>query len=206
MSLITFISNNELTTLTSGKVVFTSKEAPHFNDAVKCAAHLSQLLADEEARIAKAETSAYEQGFEKGQTDGYEAALGHIAAKLLALSKEADQVREKLEKSAGDLALDIVYKISEHIAPQQLLTALAAKAAAQLVSREPVNLRVSVRNLESVRDTVLSSTNFSNRISEVSGDPALDDNECVLETEFGQIKAGLDVQLKSLRQQFHTDG
>ncbi len=205
MSHITFLSNSDLM-LASGNVVFSRDETLHLDSVADYATRLSVLFGEEQRRVKEAESSAYEQGFEKGQAEGYDAALGHIAVKLLALSKEADQVRDQLERTAGDLALDIVQKIAEHIAPQKTLTALAATAARQLVSKEPVILRVSVQNLEGVRDTVVSSPHFAKRITEVSGDPSLSDDECVLETEFGQIKAGLDVQLKSLREHFSADG
>jgi len=205
MSIVTFLNKEKLTAV-SDKLVYTGEESLDLQTLFVKASKLADLLESEEARIEAAREKAYETGYEQGQSEGYEAALGHIAVKLIELAKEADEMRDKMERKTGELALQIVTKIAEDIGTPETLAALAASAAKQLVPREPVILRVSVSNLEKVREVVLASANFNSRISEVTGDPGLQFDDCILETEYGQIKANLQTQLDALKEHFNTYG
>lgn len=198
MSIVTFLHKEKLT-VNTGKLVYSPGESLDLHTLFVEASRLSELLEQEEARIEAAEKQAYDKGYELGQAQGYEAALEHIAVKLVALSKEADDTRRALESKSSELALSIVERIADEMGTAKTLSALAASAARQIVPREPVVLRVSVENLESVEDLIQSKPAYRDSITEVTGDPSLKNDDCILETEFGQIKANLDTQLHALR-------
>ncbi len=203
MSIITFL-NNDKVTLASSKIVYSEDDVGNIESLVSKATELTQLLDKESVRVEQAELSGYDAGYEKGQTKGYDAALEHIAIKLITLAREAEDTRDKLEQSAGDLALKIVRRIANDLGTEQTLASLAATAAKELVPREAVTLRVSVSNLEKVREAILSTPTRSHRIPDITGDPTLLDDECVLDTEFGQIKADLETQLRVYKEHFYA--
>jgi len=191
MSIITFL-NNDKVTLASSKIVYSEDDVGAIDSLVSKASELTRLLDKESVRIEQAELA------------GYDAALEHIAIKLITLAREAEETRSQLEQSAGDLALRIVRRIANDLGPEHTLASLAATAAKELVPREAVTLRVSVANLEKVRESILSTPARSHRIPDISGDPTLLDNECVLDTEFGQIKADLETQLRVYKEHFYA--
>jgi len=201
MAIVTLYRGDKVS-LESDEIVVPSDDVALLGSMVEQAAELQNLLGEEKSRIERAESAGYEVGYEKGQNDGYEAALEHIAVKLIAVGKEANAVREALEQQSGHLALKIVQKIATEIGSGPTIAALAASAAKQLVPREPITLRVSPANEQTVKDTVSGAVNTFKQIVEVSVDSALSDDDCVIETEFGQIKAGLDIQLSAFREKF----
>jgi len=203
MSIITFL-NNDKVTLASSKIVYSEEDVGNIDSLVTKANELTQLLDKEKIRIEQAELAGHDAGYEKGQAKGYDTALEHIAIKLITLAREAEETRDRLEQSAGELALKIVRRIASDLGPEHTLASLAATAAKELVPREAVTLRVSVANLEKVREAVLAIPSRSHRIADIAGDPTLQDDECVLDTEFGQIKADLETQLRVYEEHFYA--
>lgn len=203
MSIITFLNTDQVT-LASSKIVYSAKDVGDIESLVDEADRLSKLYAKESVRIEQAELSGYESGYETGQAKGYDAALEHIAIKLITLAREAEETRDQLEQSAGELAIKIVRRIAQDLGPEKVLASLATTAAKELVPREAVTLRVSVANLEKVRDDLMSSPARAHRIPDIAGDPTLTDEECILDTEFGQIKADLNTQLRVYQEHFYA--
>lgn len=200
MSLITFI-NNEKLTIATDKLVYEPDEIRSVHNVVGQAAALMDVLKNEKDMLEDSFQTGYDRGFEKGQTEGYDAALEHIAVKLVVLAKEAHEARLELENKAGVLATKIVEKIATDLGPRKTIAALAKSAASNLVPREPVILRVHPDNTAFVSDEVSPS---STHIVEVMPDPSLSETDCVLETEFGRIKADMNTQLKVLREKLYA--
>jgi len=203
MSIITLF-NDDRVTLASERLILSADEISGMQTVMQHADTLQTLALNEEARVAQAEANGYEGGYEKGQSEGYEAALEHIAFKLVALAKEANEVRDRIEGQSASLALKIVEKIAEDIGPADTVAALAASAARQLVPREPVVLRVHPNHEQYLKEKIAGSTEAFKQIVEISPDLLLEETDCVLETEFGQIKASLDIQIRVFREKFHV--
>lgn len=203
MTLISFLSNEKLT-LATGKLVYEPDEIDSVSNVIEQANKLSYLYSQESEKIESATREGYDSGYEKGQAEGYEAALEHIAVKLVILAKEANAAREALEERAGDLAIKIVEKIASDLGTNETIAALAKSAAAEMLPREPVVLRVHPDKHQYMTKNVLDHADEpSSRIIDVISDPALAVNDCVLETEFGQITADLKTQLKVLRERMY---
>lgn len=203
MALISFLSTEKLT-LATQKLVYEPDEIDSLSNVIDQANRLEDLYSQEIEKIESATREGYDSGYEKGQAEGYEAALEHIAVKLVVLAKEANAAREALEENAGSLAIKIVEKIASDIGPRETIAALAKSAAAEMLPREPVVLRVHPDKHDYMTNHVLDSAGESSRIIEVISDPALAVNDCVLETEFGQIKADLKTQLKVLKEKMYV--
>jgi len=164
---------------------------------------LARIVSEQEARIETAEREGFEAGFEKGQSEGYEAALEHIAVKLVALTKDAAASREQLRDQSVELALSIVRKIAEGIGTSETVAALATSAARQLAPHEPIVLRVHPDVEQEIRVRLVASSRPAKQFIDIIADSSLAESDCVLETEFGQIKAGLETQLNVLHQKLY---
>lgn len=202
MALITFL-NNERLTLGSSKLVYEPDELNSLTSVIEQAEILQNIFSTESEKIEDASRAGYDAGYEKGQAEGYEAALEHIAVKLVVLAKEANASRDQLEDSAGNIAIRIVEKIASDLGEKETIAALARSAAKDMVSREPVILRVHPNNLSYMEEQVLQPEHSTAGIIDVVSDPGLSEKDCVLETEFGQIKADLETQLKVLAERMY---
>lgn len=198
MSLITFI-NSDRVTLASNKLVYEAEEVNSLTEVLDQADLLQELFDAEKEKIESAVKAGHDAGFEQGQTEGYEAALEHIAVKLVVLAKEANAARDELESSAGNIAVKIVQKIAADLGSEKTIAALAKSAAKEFVQREQLVLRVHPDNLSYMRENVLKPDNQSARFVDVVSDSELTQDDCVLETEFGRVKADLQTQLKVLQ-------
>ena len=205
MALLTLYHAGEVT-LAADRLVHAPGELAHVGEVIEQARALGELREAERARVEAAERAAAEAGTERGRAEGYEAALEHIAVKLVALAKEAAEARERLRAQAGELALGIVRKIARDLGPAETVAALAASAARQLAPHEPVVLRVHPELEAGVRERLGAIGGPTVGEIEVAADPALGAGDCTLETEFGQVRAGLELQLEVLRERFYGHG
>ena len=205
MALLTLYHAGDVT-LASDRVVYSPEELAHVGSMAEEAAALGRLRESERERIDAAERAAREAGHERGRAEGYEAALEHIAVKLVALAKEAGEARERLRSQGAELALGIVRKIARDLGPADTVAALAASAARQLAPHEPVVLRVHPDLETDVRERLAVIGGPTVGEAEVAADPGLGPGDCTLETEFGQVRAGLELQLEVLREKFYGRG
>lgn len=202
MSLITFLNTERLTVATR-KLVYKPDEINAVTNVVHQAESLQELLDYENDRVEAAIKQGRVDGYERGQEEGYEAALEHIAVKLVVLAKEANVTRESIENSAGDLAIRIVEKIATDVGRKEMIVALARTAASELTPKEPIVLRVHPENVQHMEENSDHLDGAATRIVNVVGDYSLGEDDCVLETEFGQVKADLQTQLKVLREKMY---
>ena len=202
MANLTFLRNKNFT-LMSDSLVYEPEELNTLQNILEQASQVHQLINNEKQEIEQAAEKGYNDGYDKGQSAGYEAALEHIATKLVSLAKEANAARSELRESAGDIALQIVDKIAGEIGPKDTVKALALSASKQMTPFETIVLRVHPDNQESLLHELVESEGANSKIVEVVADPGLGEQDCVLETEHGHIKAGLQTQLKVMRSQFY---
>lgn len=202
MASLIFLQNRNFT-LSSNSLVYDPEEVNTLQSVLDQAGEIHRMLDNEKSLIEEAKEKGYNEGYESGQSDGYEAALEHIATKLVTLAKEANAAREELRHSAGDIAIKIVDKIATEIGNRDTVKSLAVTAARQLTGSEAIVLHVHPDNKEYLIDELLKSNGSTLNIVDVVADPELSDTDCVLETEYGHIKAGLQTQLKVMRGQLY---
>lgn len=202
MASLTFLHNNKFT-LSSDSLVYEPDEVNTLQSILEQATTIHKLLENEHDLVEDAKRKGYTEGYESGQSSGYEAALEHIATKLVTLAKEANSAREELRHSAGDVAIKIVNRIASDIGTEKTVKSLALSAAKELTTVESIVLRVHPDNKNYLINELLSVEASNHKIVEVKADPNLEQQDCILETEFGHIKAGLQTQLKVIRNRFY---
>lgn len=202
MALITFLNTDRLSLATS-RLVYEPGEIDSLTSVLDQAEKLRVVIDSEGDKIQAATEQGYSEGYEKGQDEGYEAALEHIATKLVVLSKEAANQREKLEQETGSLAIKIVEKIATEVGSHEMIVALAKSAAAEMLPRELIVLRVHPEAHSAVSQQVLNPDQKYSRIVEVIADPELEEEDCILESEYGHIKADLKTQLKVIHERLY---
>ena len=125
-----------------------------------------------------------------------------IAAALAGFEEQRDQYFAKLEAEVVKLALAIAAKILHREAQvdPMLLAALVRLALENMSEGSSVLVRVSPGKAEAWRQYFAGSTTIS-RV-EVTEDPQLNEQDCVVETDLGSADFGLDKQLKEVEQGF----
>ncbi len=203
MASLTFLHNRNFT-LSTDSLVYEPDEVNTLQSILDQAGEVHQLIESEQTLIEQAKEKGYNEGYEAGQTAVYEAALEHIATKLVTLTKEANATREELQHSAGDIAIQIVSKIASQIGPEETVKSLALTAARQLTSLETIVLRVHPDIKPYLTDELVKDSKINHKIVDIIADAELAEDDCILETEYGHIKAGLQTQLKVMREQLYN--
>lgn len=160
------------------------------------------VLTSAEAEVG----AAREQGHQQGHQQGRQQALDEFARSLAS----ARELREKLSQEHERLVIDLATSMLMHIAPSlgadKLVPALATEALRVAVSRQRITVRVSPAALEATSKTAAAWPRGQGQISiDVVADDTLGDFGCVVETEVGEIRAGLEEQLAVLHHALHSD-
>lgn len=150
--------------------------------------------------------AAREQGHQEGHHSGRQQALNEFASSLAG----ARELRERLSREHERLVIDLATSMLMHIAPSlgadKLVPALATEALRAAVSRQRITVRVSPAALEATSKTMAAWPRNPGQMSiDVIADDSLGDFGCVVETEVGEIRAGLDEQLAVLHHALHSD-
>ena len=151
-------------------------------------------------------SAARERGREQGHQAGRQQALDEFARSLAA----ARELREQLSREHERLVIDLATSMLMHIAPtlgaDKLVPALAGEALRAAVGRQRITIRVSPAALEATSRTTATWPRGQGQISiDVVADDSLGDFGCVVETEVGEIRAGLEEQLAMLHHALHSD-
>lgn len=172
---------------------------------------LSDANARQEQIFKNAKNDGYEEGQKLGFEEGYEQANIELQGLILEKQNEIDdlkKVRDELlynaEKDAIDMIVDIVGKITYDaikINPQ-IFSVLIRKGVENSNIQSKVSIKVSADDYDNVMDNFDEILKFveSSKEIEVLKDFSLQENDCLIETEFGNVNCGLDEQLKSVKE------
>jgi len=163
------------------------------------------LEAEIAARIARERAEAadeVEQRLRKEYEQKLAAAREPIAAMISSFEEERSHYYSQVEMEIVQLALAIAAKILHREAQvdPMLLSALVRLAVERMREGSSVTVRVSPAKGESWKQYFASIPSMV-RV-EVTEDPQLSDQDCVLETELGSANFGLDSQLKEVERGF----
>lgn len=185
--------------IASPRLVMRAAEVPLLAQAQALRDALEGQHAEGEARIAAAAEAAREAGQSFGLEQGRQQAQQELAACVALLTQQAAQERERLRHEVGALALQVVRKLAGHIAPDELLFALADTAAREALPAPPVALVVHPDRVDAVRERMAHVAPEAGALQvEVRGDAAAAPGTCRLETPYGSVDASLDAQLARL--------
>ncbi|WP_458097122.1 FliH/SctL family protein [Roseomonas sp. WA12] len=155
------------------------------------------LLLDARAVLAAAREeadgvrdAARAEGLRAGRAEGAAAAT-RLLAETAAATRAALSGAEPLVAEA--LMLAVQRMLGEAPAAERVAAA-AAEALRGLAARGEVTIRVSPGTVEAVAAAIADSD-----LVTVRADPSLGEADCVVETDFGHVEAGLPAQLRALR-------
>ncbi len=159
-------------------------------------------------------TNGYDDGYEKGLDEGrklgeseYESKLKDILQDKEELIKERQDLIENTEADIVDTVLDIVSNLTYgafQLNPE-LLSVLVKRGISNATIQKKVSIKVSSEDYDDVVKNISSFEKLidSSKEVEVLKDFSLMKNDCMLETEFGNINCGLDEQLESLKESMY---
>jgi len=179
--------------IASPRLVLRAAEVPLLRDAQALRDALEALHGEQQARVDAACADGRASGHAQGLADGKRDAAEQVATTLTRLAGSSAQERDRLRGEVGALALQVVRKLLGSFAPDEVLAALAATAARDLLATQPVALVVHPDQVDAVAQRLADALGC-----EVRGDPALAPDACRLETEHGAVDASLSAQLERL--------
>ncbi len=152
----------------------------------------------------------YEKGLEEGNLIGqqsYDEKKDELEKVINEAIEERHNILAAVEGEVIDLVLDIVKNITYgafKLNPE-LLTVLVRRGISNATIQHKVSIKVSsddydnvVKNVDEFKKLIDSSKEI-----EILKDFSLLKNDCLLETEFGNIDCGLDEQLNSLKESLY---
>jgi len=160
-------------------------------------------------QLEKRDHDSFERGMREGENRvkaGSEVRVKTIQQAIqdavVAFNTEREGYFNRIEPEVVQLALAIARKILHREAQVDplLLTGLVHVALEKLDAGTRVRLRVPPADTHFWNEFFAHST--SPVVPELSGDPALQHGQCILETEIGSTQISLETQLKEIEQGF----
>jgi len=193
MTFISLFSNEHGFTGTDQRV-FSADEMQQLTDALSQAQSLTQSIASQSEQLRLAKQDGYAKGVELGRQAAAKTAQQERQKDLAQLHARYLTGMEDQQAACVSLALDIVRKIADSVAPEQWLYAEAVKAASELSETSALVLRVPPALYESVQAQAAAKTRSP--FERVEKDDALNETEGYIETRYGRIDIDIETQLQ----------
>jgi len=197
VNIICLLDNPEMV-IASGKRVFSAEDTGALLSLAESADRLHMSAEGQEARIAQAENDACERGRKEGVAQGRKMATAELAETTLSLVDKTNAELNQVREQALSLALQVVRKIADGVANEDMLVALATTAAQECLPSKSIVLKVHPGAIDGVKQRVSeyrANSDTQHPVHSIVADEELDLNACVLETDTGQVCADLDTQL-----------
>jgi flagellar biosynthesis/type III secretory pathway protein FliH len=185
--------------IASRRLVLRAAEVPLLADALALREALQRSHGEQQALVAEEVARGHARGLAQGLEAGRREAAETVADTLTTLATSMAEERARLRAEVGALALQVVRKLLGRFDDDQVLAALAATAANDLLGCHPVALVVHPDLCAPVRERLAAiASNPLGLRCEVRGDPSAARDSCRLETEHGSVDASLQAQLARL--------
>jgi len=197
VNIICLLDNPEVV-IASGKRVFSAEETGALLSMAESADRLQASVKGEEDRIRQAESDACERGREQGLVQGREIATAELAKTSLSLVDQTNAGLDQVREDVLSLALQVVRKIADGVASEDMLFALATSAAQECLPSKSIVLKVHPDAVDGVKQRLSdyqASSDTNHPVHNVVADEDLDLDACLLETDAGQVCADIDTQL-----------
>lgn len=154
---------------------------------------------------------AYEEGFQKGYTEGLSQARGQIEkamGRLETILRELEDLRRRIfsraEEEILELAIAVAKKVlqRELMSDRQLVLRTLKEAIKKVTEGDTVKIYLSPDDIELVkehREKLLEGVRGLSGVV-LHADPGITPGGCFIETEFGHIDARLESQLEAIVQ------
>ncbi len=160
----------------------------------------------------------YEEGFEQGKKSGFDEAKLEVEKENQFKLEEIEQQKEEvlqskktleadLEKDIVDLVNNICLNVLNNALKlnKEMLNVLIIRGLQKATILDKVIIKVSEEDFENVN---LEKESFSKTLDssisiEIVKDFTLKKNDCILETEYGNINCGLNEQYNSIKENLY---
>jgi flagellar assembly protein FliH len=165
---------------------------------------------------AEIEHTAYETGFRKGEQDGRAAARQQaepLMATLKAILAELDgvrsRIRQHMEREVVELALHVARKVIHHelSVSEDAILRVVKDAMGHLQDPGNIAIRLNPEDLKRIRDTGDGMQAFLGHHENVQfeEDSAIDCGGCYIQTDYGEIDARIEEQLRHIEETFRAE-
>lgn len=187
------------------------KEAENIIKAAEIEAQRMLEVAENEAvqRIKIIEDEARQKGFEKGYEEAksiYEDLLSEAEFIKEHSNIEYSEVMAGIEKDALEIIMDVARKVigEEITLNKEHLVFLVGEALGKTSNREDITVKVSAQDYDYVVDNKEKLLSVVEGIGnlDVKRDPALKPGDCLVETSYGSIDAGVETKLRKIEEVF----
>jgi type III secretion protein L len=184
-------------TVGADRAVLKAHEFAALADAAELAQSLraaAELKAAEAQRTAEANRA---QAYERGTNE----AKAACAQWLTDTQVRAAGYLDELNACIPDVVSAVVRKIGLRYGSAETVADIAAEAMRELRNRKRLTVRVHPDNRDTVdaRLHALKEQAGTPEFIDVQSDPDLDPFDCVLESDVGVVKAGLNLQLEAMQ-------
>ena len=184
--------------IASDRRVLRAAEVPLLQHAMALRDTLERRRDEQGQALAEAMAEGRAQGHAQGLAEGRAAAALELAETVQRLATEARAEHERLRADIAALALRVVRKMLGQFADDDVLLALAATAAADLLPGAAPVLVVHPRHADAVRARLDAAAGEGEAPFSVREDAQAAVGACLLETEHGSVDVSLDAQLNRL--------
>jgi type III secretion protein L len=174
--------------------IIRAEQADAWRDGYKFLAAVREMASKVEENARNTYAAAYEKGYEEGRAAGAVEASRLVRDTTVAV----DGYLAKLEPEIGALAMSVVKRIFGQLDVGGLVALAAAQALTEL--RQQKNLTVTVH--PAAVDRVQAAVDAGRLTATVESNPGLNEDACIITSDFATIDASLDVQLRALAADF----
>jgi len=175
----------------------------------------SLVSAQVESKISELQDQAYQEGFEKGRSEGaaqaeveFLASVKPLYDQFEALCREYDTIKQELYAANEQFLVQLMFQVGKQVLLKELSTdpeyvkRLSSLMIEKIGAKDHVKLKISRQdsaNLEQIRDDLkVQFPDLKNIQIEVSDDLSL--GGCKVETDLSRINASVETQLQSIEQ------
>jgi flagellar biosynthesis/type III secretory pathway protein FliH len=184
--------------IASDRRVLRAAEVPLLQHALALRDTLERRRDEQVQAITEAIAAGRAEGHAAGLAEGRAAAALELAETVQRLAAESDAERERLRQDIAALALQVVRKLLGAFARDEVLLALAANAAAELLPGAAPVLVVHPQQAGALRTRMDAVAHEGEAPFDVREDAQAAIESCRLETEHGCVDVSLDAQLSRL--------
>ncbi len=151
--------------------------------------------------IVERAKQAYMQQRAKGYEDGKEEAVTSYMEKIVELGLIRERMVQEIESELIELVLSSTKKIIGDFDESERLARLAVKGFDHFKGDKTIQVKVSPSQTSAVKGAIERLMNDvpNQQIIQVTADPSLNEDQCILQSDSGVIDASLDVQMRRLR-------
>lgn len=176
-----------------GSRIVRAAQVDVWQDAYRLLAAVREAAGKVEENARNAYAAAHAKGFAEGRSAGEIEASRLLRDTTLAV----DRYLAKLESEIGALALRVVRRVLGELDVADVVARAAAQALAEFRQEKFLKVTVHPAAAERVSTALAALTQEGGPTVTVESDPALDQDACVVTSDFAVVEAGIEAQLRA---------